>query len=98
MKTHTFPEPYRITSGRTGKEGANIMKSKRKATADTKKGKAGGADSNSKKRLKRKAYDKELARLHGELVALQDWVVQKGLKVCHRHEIRPLVRGAVGRQ
>jgi polyphosphate kinase 2 len=56
------------------------MKSKRKVTADTKKGKAGGAD--SKKRLKQKAYDKELARLHGELVTLQDWVVQKGLKVC----------------
>ena len=56
------------------------MKSKRKATADTKKGEVGGAD--SKKRLKQKAYDKELARLHGELVTLQDWVVQKGLKVC----------------
>jgi polyphosphate kinase 2 len=34
------------------------------------------------KKLKRKAYDKELARLHGELVALQQWVVHKGLKVC----------------
>ena len=56
------------------------MKSKRKATADTKKAKTSGAD--SKKRLKQKAYDKELARLHGELVTLQDWVVQKGLKVC----------------
>ena len=56
------------------------MKSKRKVTADTKKKKAGGAD--SKKRLKRRAFDKELARLHGELVTLQDWVVSKGLKVC----------------
>jgi polyphosphate kinase len=56
------------------------MKSKRKATADTKKGKADGPDAT--KRLKRKVYDKELARLHGELVALQDWVVKKGLKVC----------------
>jgi polyphosphate kinase 2 len=32
--------------------------------------------------LKRKAYDKELARLHVELVKLQEWVVHKGLKVC----------------
>ena len=56
------------------------MKSKRKVKADTKKAKASDAD--SKKRLKRKAYDKELARVHGELVTLQDWVVQKGLKVC----------------
>jgi polyphosphate kinase 2 len=32
--------------------------------------------------LSRKAYDKELARLHGELVKLQEWVLHKGLKVC----------------
>jgi len=56
------------------------MKSKRKVKTDTRKGKAGGAD--SKERLKRKDYDRELARLHGELVKLQDWVVKKGLKVC----------------
>jgi polyphosphate kinase len=34
------------------------------------------------KRLDRKAYDKELKRLHGELVDLQEWVKHKGLKVC----------------
>jgi polyphosphate kinase 2 len=33
-------------------------------------------------KLKRKEYDKELAKLHGELVRLQRWVVHKGLKVC----------------
>jgi polyphosphate kinase 2 len=33
-------------------------------------------------KLKRKVYDKELARLHGELVKLQQWVVHKGLKAC----------------
>jgi polyphosphate kinase len=33
-------------------------------------------------KLKGKDYDKELARLHGELVKLQLWVVHKGLKVC----------------
>ncbi|KAF0099354.1 MAG: hypothetical protein FD187_2210 [bacterium] len=33
-------------------------------------------------KLSRKAYDKELARLHVELVKLQQWVVHKGLKVC----------------
>ncbi len=33
-------------------------------------------------KLKRKVYEKELARLHGELVRLQQWVVHKGLKVC----------------
>ncbi len=33
-------------------------------------------------KMKRKAYEKELARLHGELVKLQRWVVQERLKVC----------------
>ncbi|WP_236234814.1 polyphosphate kinase 2 [Pseudomonas tohonis] len=33
-------------------------------------------------RLERKVYEKELKRLHIELVKLQQWVVAKGLKVC----------------
>jgi polyphosphate kinase 2 len=33
-------------------------------------------------KLKRKDYEEELERLHGELVRLQQWVVRKGLKVC----------------
>jgi len=33
-------------------------------------------------KLKRKDYERELARLHGELVKLQLWTVEKGLKVC----------------
>ena len=33
-------------------------------------------------KLGRTAYENELARLHGELVQLQQWVVAKGLKVC----------------
>lgn len=32
--------------------------------------------------LKQKEYEKELRRLHVELVKLQQWVVSKGLKVC----------------
>jgi polyphosphate kinase 2 len=35
-----------------------------------------------KGKLKRKQYEKELARLHVELVKLQQWVVHKGLRVC----------------
>jgi len=35
-----------------------------------------------KGKLKRKEYEGELARLHGELVKLQQWVVHKGVKVC----------------
>ena len=33
-------------------------------------------------KLKGKDYERELARLHVELVKLQQWVVHKGLKVC----------------
>jgi polyphosphate kinase 2 len=35
-----------------------------------------------KGKLKRKEYDKELARLHVEFVKLQQWVTHRGLKVC----------------
>ena len=41
--------------------------------------KSGGAESGS---LKRKDYEEELERLHGELVKLQQWVVHEGLKIC----------------
>ena len=34
------------------------------------------------RKLKRKTYERELAKLHVELVKLQQWVVHKGLKVC----------------
>jgi polyphosphate kinase 2 (PPK2 family) len=33
-------------------------------------------------KLKRKGYERELARLHVEFVKLQQWVVHKGLKIC----------------
>ncbi len=41
-----------------------------------------GANATPKEKLKRKVYDKELAKLHVELVKLQEWVKYKGLKVC----------------
>src|SRR5689334_23310522 len=39
-------------------------------------------ESGSDEKLKSKAYERELAKLHVELVKLQQWVVHKGLKVC----------------
>ena len=38
--------------------------------------------SGSRGKLKRKDYEKELGRLHVELVKLQEWVKRKGLKIC----------------
>jgi len=40
------------------------------------------SDKNRSGKLKRKQYDKELSRLHVELVKLQEWVKHKGLKIC----------------
>jgi polyphosphate kinase 2 len=39
-----------------------------------------GATSN--KKMKRKAHDRELRQLHGELVAMQEWVKESGAKIC----------------
>lgn len=36
----------------------------------------------SSEKLKSKDYERELTRLHVELVKLQEWVRHKGLKVC----------------
>ena len=33
-------------------------------------------------KLKRAVYERQLAKLHAELVTLQRWVVHEGLKVC----------------
>jgi len=38
--------------------------------------------SGDSEKLKRKKYDKQLAKLHVELVKLQEWVKHKGLKIC----------------
>jgi len=48
--------------------------------AKGKKSRATGAKHEGK--LKRKKYDKELRRLHVELVKLQEWVKHKRLKIC----------------
>ena len=52
------------------------MKAKNGGNMKSKQGEA------VKERLKRKDYDKALAKLHVELVKLQEWVKHAGLKVC----------------
>jgi polyphosphate kinase 2 len=47
-----------------------------------KNGGATAAEAAGEDKLARKVYDKELARLHVELVKLQEWVKYKGLKIC----------------
>jgi polyphosphate kinase 2 len=57
------------------------MKAKTNKAADENRV-ADAAPAEAKGKLKSKDNEKELARLHVELVKLQEWVVQKGLKVC----------------
>ena len=57
---------------------SNKEKKQEKRQKETKK----KPDDASPGKLGRKEYDKELERLHVELVKLQQWVVHKGLKVC----------------
>src|SRR5499433_2932016 len=44
--------------------------------------KAKAKDAAHKDKLSRKQYEKELTKLHVELVRLQEWVKAKGLRVC----------------
>ena len=57
--------------------GKKNKKSKQKATT-----KEEPLVAESKEKMKRREYDKELRKLHEELVKLQQWVVHEGLKVC----------------
>ena len=47
-----------------------------------KKDRSDGDDDKKPEKLKGKDYEKELQRLHVELVKLQRWVVHKGLRAC----------------
>ena len=63
------------------KESAKVRA--KKSTGNAGKRSTDGRDAPAKGgKISGKDYDKELTKLHIELVKLQQWVVQKGLKVC----------------
>jgi len=68
----------------TGDEGVQAVPSKAKGQLKTAAGDEGvkPVQPEAKGKMKTKDYEKELARLHVELVKLQQWVVHKGLKAC----------------
>src|SRR6476660_4096023 len=43
---------------------------------------AAGSDPAAKPKMKTKDYEREMRILHGELVALQEWVKSTGAKIC----------------
>ncbi len=67
--------------GKKGKKGKKVDTA---ASSDvTTPGSAeGDAASAAEPRMKRKEYEKEMRRLQGELVAMQEWVKSSGAKVC----------------
>lgn len=54
----------------------------RKGVNEAGKYKSDDDELNGDGKLKRKAFEKELKRLHGELVKLQEWVRHEGRKIC----------------
>ena len=74
-----------MAKGKKAKGGNSAAKAVSSKTASTRSapGKAGArAEAKDAKSLSGKEYDKQLKKLHVELVKLQEWVVHKGLKVC----------------
>ena len=57
-------------------------KRKAKTMGKDRAGRSARAGEEPAKKLGRKQYEKELARLHGELVHVQRWVQRTGAKVC----------------
>ncbi len=68
-------------AGDGSKKGEKGMKAG-KADGEAKAVARNETGSGAQQKLGRKDYEKELARLHVELVKLQEWVKEKGLKVC----------------
>jgi polyphosphate kinase 2 len=61
-----------------------MSKKPKKAKKNTKQGKS-GADTTmppAKHKMKTKEYEKQMRRLQGELVAMQEWVKATGAKIC----------------
>ena len=57
-------------------------KSESKARRDAGNAQAGATPPESAEKMKLKEYEGEMRRLHGELVAMQEWVKATGAKIC----------------
>jgi len=71
----------RKTQSQAAGSEAKPPKGKKGSPAKPKKGRASGKPQEEPKRLKKKEYEDELNRLQIELVKLQAWIKEKGLKV-----------------
>ena len=71
-----------------GRRGTSVAKKKGKkaekdrAVRQQDDAEPGAVATEPQPKMKRKAYEREMRRLHGELVAMQEWVKATGAKVC----------------
>lgn len=76
-------------------DGGRATKDKDKATDKDVTTASAGTGPDGDGPMKRKEYERQLRRLHAELVAMQEWVKSSGAKVCVVFEGRDTV-GRVG--
>jgi polyphosphate kinase 2 len=77
MKNKLQEQAAAAPSGSDGDKTSKREKKSKKKKADS----SGNGEEREAKKLKKKFYEKELARLHIELVKLQEWVKMRGLQV-----------------
>src|SRR6185436_12640306 len=82
MNPRCLPPAIPVSAAPNNRTEAEFMKLRKGKSNTATRRAAKHASSAPQDKLKRKDYDKELARLHKELVKLQEWVVHKRLKVC----------------
>ena len=84
---HRSSEVREMAKTKTKKQKAKGSSNGHAETCSVGRGRAGRAASAAPRirraaKMKRKEYEAEMRRLHGELVALQEWVKATGAKVC----------------
>src|SRR6185436_6080544 len=76
------PHSTREPASRPGRRLRTRALSTQGGFMSTKKAKKKGSPEAAPQKVGRKDYDAKLAKLHEELVHLQEWVKREGLKVC----------------
>jgi polyphosphate kinase len=80
VPTHRGPEPKEMNGmakkKKKGKKKEHDAEAAAPAAAPT------DTEAGPPPKMKRKEYEKEMRRLHGELVAMQEWVKSSGAKIC----------------
>src|SRR5262249_40607370 len=72
-----------VRARRGAGEGTDVAKGKnKKHHSEGSSTISAGSGGDAPAKLKRKEYEKHMQRLHGELVAMQEWVKSSGARIC----------------